>query len=289
MRTIAQITLLPYAIALTGALAPVPVVATGADESSPSTNGTDLAWTKGSAKSPVVKLRLGTVYLNGKAITGPGVRAASGGMDRQTLVVSLVRDNQADLVLYDVTRHTYSEPPEGVNTRDWEWRGAVSGRWLLFGRVSVAGNGSAYDIALADLATGETRVLDRVDTHAAYAEPGQIEGRYAVWSRCSENLCVVYRYDVLTRKRVRVDGDYRQAAVAPSVTPKGVVYYAKGRYTCGAVHIVRWQAGHGRTTVATLPSGYDLRFTDTDGKMVFFDRVRCPDRGWDVYRVRVAR
>ena len=69
-----------------------PVVATPADETSPATNGRDLAWTRGSQDGPVIVMKLGAVFLRrggGHAVrvSPRGARAASGGMDERTLVV----------------------------------------------------------------------------------------------------------------------------------------------------------------------------------------------------------
>jgi hypothetical protein len=82
-----------------------PLVATPADETSPATNGTDLAWTRGSKDGPVIVMKIGAVFLrhgSGKPvrISPRGVLAASGGMDKDTLVVQVVRNNQSDLLLY---------------------------------------------------------------------------------------------------------------------------------------------------------------------------------------------
>jgi hypothetical protein len=208
--------------------APVPLVATKADETSPSGNGVDLAWTRGSANAPVIEMKLGTVFVRhrggaARRITAPGTPAASGGMDARTLVVEIVRHGNSDLELYDLRTHRFRRPPDGVNTSAWEWRGSISGRRLLFGRLRVAGDAFTYDVVLADLVTGRLRVLDSAGTHASYAEPGQVAGRWVVWNRCRENLCVVYRYDARTGTRIRVDGDYDHAAVAPSAAPNGVV------------------------------------------------------------------
>jgi hypothetical protein len=60
-----------------------------------------------------------------------------------------------------------------------------------------------YQIVLADLATGRERTLDSVRGHGAYAEPGQLDGRYAFWAGCPDNFCTVYRYDVVKGTRLR--------------------------------------------------------------------------------------
>jgi hypothetical protein len=289
--------LLPYAIVLalsgcgSSAVAPPtdegrPVVATRADETSPATNGTDLAWTRGSKDAPVIVMKLGVVFLSHAGgrpvrITPTGVLAASGGMDARTLVVQLIRNHGSDLELFDLKTRRLHEPPRGVNTRAWEWRGSISGRRLLFGRFNGV---DTYDIVLADLSTGRERILDSVRGHGAYAEPGQVSGRYAVWAGCPDNFCSVYRYDIRNGSRVRVPGDYRHITYAPSVDASGHVYYGYALRGCGsAVQLRRFKPGAGSRVLRTLAVGYDFRFTNTDGHRVVFDRVRCSQGNFDIF------
>jgi hypothetical protein len=268
-----------------------PVVATPADETSPASNGADFAWTRGSRDGPVIVMKLGTVFVrhgDGRpvAITTPGVLAAAGGMDGRTLVVQVVRNHQSDLRLFDLRTDRFHEPPPAVNTRAWEWRGSISGHRLLFGRFDGV---NTYEIVLANLSTGREQILESVRGHGAYAEPGQINRRYAVWAGCPDNFCTIYRYDVTTHRRVRVPGDYRHAAFAPSVAAGGDVFYGRGLVACGAdVKLMRYRPGATPHVVASLLPGYDFRFSSTDGRRVLFDRVSCDHGDFDVYAVRVG-
>jgi hypothetical protein len=263
-----------------------PLVATPADETSPATNGTDLAWTRGSKDGPVIVMKLGAVFLTHPGgrpvrITHTGVLAASGGMDARTLVVQMIRNRGSDLELFDLKTRRFREPPRGINTRAWEWRGSISGRRLLFGRFNGV---NTYDIVLADLSTGGQRILDSVSGHGAYAEPGQVSGRYAVWAGCPDNFCSVYRYDIAHGSRLRVPGNYGHVAYAPSVAASGDVYYGYAERGCGsAVQLRRFTPGAGSRVLQTLPVGYDLRFTNTDGRRVLFDRIRCSHGNFDVF------
>jgi hypothetical protein len=270
-------------------LASGPLVATPADETSPATNGTDLAWTRGSKDGPVIVMKLGAVFLSHAGgrpvqITPTGVLAASGGMDARTLVVQVIRNQGSDLELFDLKTRRFREPPRGVNTRAWEWRGSISERRLLFGRFNGV---DTYDIVLADLSTGRERILDSVRGHGAYAEPGQVSGRYAAWAGCPDNFCSVYRYDIRSGSRLRVPGDYRHVSYAPSVAATGDVYYGYGPYAaraCGsAVQLRRFRPGAGSRVLQTLAAGYDFRFTNTDGRRVVFDRVRCTRGNFDIF------
>ena len=234
----------------------------------------------------MIVMKLGTVFLRHGSekpmrISPPGVPAASGGMDKSTLVVQVVRNGQSDLLLYDLKTHRLREPPHGINTRAWEWRGSISGSRLLFGRFNGV---DTYEIVLADLSTGPELILDSVRGHGAYAEPGQVNGRYAVWAGCPDNFCSIYRYDIRTGSRLRVPGDYRHVSYAPSVAASGDVYYGYALRGCGsAVQLRRFRPGAGSRVLRTLAAGYDFRFTNTDGRSVVFDRVSCSQDNFDIF------
>jgi len=173
-----------------------------------------------------------------------------------------------------------------VNTRLWEWWGSISGRWLLFGRWGL----QRYDVVLSDLGTGRERILDSVRGHAPYAEPGQVDGRYAVWARCPDNLCSIYRYDIRTGLRIRISSPYGEVVYAPSVAANGDVYYGQGPGPCGSqVRFMRFRNGK-ETVVLRLRTGYDFRFSSvarTAGRTrVLLDGGRC-GRGFDVFEVDV--
>ena len=271
------------------------VVGGAADATSPAGSGDDLVWTRGEVNAPVIVLELGTVELREGArrpvrISEPGVLSASGGMDRQNVVIQEVRSGQSDLRLYDLRSHSLRGLPPGPNTRYWEWRGSISGRWLLFGRIDFGAK--TYRIVLANLATGEEQVLYSVSGHGAYAEPGQLAGRYAVWLGCPDNVCSIYRYDVRTGKKVRVTtrAAYTTFYYAPSVTADGTVYYAEGARACGAhVALVRFRPPRATRRIATLPPGYDLRFTSAipgpGGTRIVFDAVNCSSKDVAVYEL----
>jgi hypothetical protein len=268
---------------------PEALVATKADETSPAAAGGYLAWTVGSKDGPVIVMKLGRVYVrrgSGPAspVTSPGVLAASGGMDGRTLVVQLVRGGQSDLALVDLRTGRLRAPRRGVNTRLWEWRGSISGRRLLFGRLGL----QRYDVVLEDLRTGREQILDSVQGHAPYAEPGQVNGRYAVWASCPDNACSIYRYDARTGARIRISSTYGSVVYAPSVAATGDVYYGHGPGPCGSeVKLMRYRSGR-ETVVLRLRTGYDFRFSSVariaGRTRVLLDGGRC-GRGFDVFEV----
>jgi hypothetical protein len=205
-------------------------------------------------------------------------------MDARTLVVQVIRNRQADLLLFDLRTHRFHEPPREVNTRAWEWHGSVSGRWFLFGRFDGA---NRYDIVLTDLRTGRERILDSVRGHGAYAEPGQVNGGYAVWAGCPDNLCSVYRYDIRTHAVVRVPGDYRHTQYRSAVSANGDVYYGRSLFSCGSlVKLMRYRPGMPPIVLTTLPRGYEFRFVSADARRVLYDRGNCTGGGSDIYSMQ---
>jgi hypothetical protein len=271
-----------------------PLVATPANESQPFGRGGALVWTDARREFSLLHLGLGDVRLrlaDGRTtrVNPRGTLAAAGGLSRRLLVLAVVRGGNSDLVLVDrVTR--LMRVPKRVNTLKWEWRGTLSRNRLLFGRIEFAAH--RFQIVLADLAAGSVRVLDTVEGHAAYVEPGQIAGRYAVWARCPDNLCSIVRYDLATGRIVRAPNGaaYSNPVYAPSVGANGAVYYARSNRRCGSgVTLLRWQPGSPPGTLQRLPAGFDLRFSSTEaipgGTRVLFDRIDCARKTADVYAV----
>jgi hypothetical protein len=105
-----------------------------------------------------------------------------------------------------------------------------------------------------------------------------------VWAGCPDNFCSVYRYDIRNGSRLRVPGDYRHVSYAPSVAANGDVYYGYAARACGsAVQLRRFRPGAASRVLRTLAVGYDFRFTNTDGRRVVFDRVRCSQGNFDIF------
>ena len=276
-------------------LAPArPLVATSANESQPFAQGGALVWTDARREFPLLHLGLGDVRLRltdsrTLRMNPRGTLAAAGGLSGRLLVLTIVRGGNSDLVLADRAAHD-TRPLQRVNTRAWEWRGTLLQNRLLFGRIEFSAH--RFQIALANLGSGRVRILDTVEGHAAYAEPGQIAGRYAVWARCPDNLCSIVRYDLATGRIVRVPNEaaYSNPIYAPSVDARGAVYYARSTLRCGSgVELLRWTPGSRPATVALLPAGFDVRFSSTEsipgGTRVLFDRVDCARKTADVYAV----
>jgi hypothetical protein len=111
--------------------------------------------------------------------------------------------------------------------------------------------------------------------------PGQVNGNFAVWSRCRrETSCDVLRYDIASGTK-RVIGDAGSAQYAPSVAPDGTVFYARSRGGCGqAVRLYGQPPTGPATKLWRLPSGDNVSSThlyeNADGRQtLLYDHYAC--------------
>lgn len=219
-----------------------------------------------------------------------------GGIDTPRVIYQQVYRGQSNLKLYRIGTGTRPALPAGINTSLWEWRPTISGQWILFGRRKLSSpNGDK--IILFNLATLESRTLATTPNLGLW--PGQVEGDWAVWTRCV-TLCNVFKYQLssgIVTKLARPDptSDDPVHQWASSVTADGTVYLARGLSGCGeSTQIVRYGAGDPveGTVVAELPlEKAHLTFTyarsNDDGSTdVFYDRYRCAAGNGDIYKVR---
>ncbi len=123
-----------------------------------------------------------------------------------------------------------------------------------------------------------------------------MNGDWAVWTRCAKN-CHVFRYRISTGGRIRLPkpvGTGNREHYGGSVTADGIVYAGRSASACGrSVKLVRFFGASDADTgavLARLPRGLDFFESfareNTDGSVdVFYDRVGCARKRWDVYRV----
>ncbi len=229
--------------------------ASRSDATSPAAGGGYLAWTSGGNKRFAQTATLyGTVTVRrGKTtfrINPPGTQGITGGIDRGRLVYQELDGHGSHLRVFDL-RHRRFLPLPGSFGRipGIVWKPTLFGRFVLFGRIRAG-----WDVMLGDLHTGQTTLLAQNRAHAGYAVPGQIDGRYAVWLWCSESECTVWRYDLATKRRLRVpiSGAAGRGVEGPSVVPDGTVYYGQGGLGCGStVTLYRYRPGKGISKVAS--------------------------------------
>jgi len=211
-----------------------------------------------------------------------------GGIDPPTVAHQQVANGQSDIKLYNADTQNRSEPP-GVNTAQWEWGPSISGDWILFGRQDTSTN-TQY-VVLHNTNTSADFVLAQ---GTGPREAGQVNGDYAVWTRC--NPCDVFRRQISGPTDMKLQKPTTKTyQYGPSVTSTGIVYVARSGQKCGSnVRIVRYfgvgDPAQG-TVVAELGSGRDMYGTyareNADGSVdVFYDRLSCSNpKVSDIYRI----
>lgn len=225
-----------------------------------------------------------------RKVNPSGTYAATGGLDGSRLVLQLIRGGLSDIALVELPGRRLRLLAPSIDSRLWEWRPSISGRWLLFGRIDYGS--STYRILLADLRTRRVVELDSVTGHGAYAAPGQVNGNFAVWTSCPANVCNVYRYDIARRRTLELQDPerYRHWQFGPSVTRDGTVYFGRALLGCSKVSLMRFRDGR-VTTLLRLREGaafqYSYAFDRGGGHAdVYFDRVGCKRSALsDVYRI----
>ena len=149
---------------------------------------------------------------------------------------------------------------------------------MLFGRLYKNG---LRKLILFDVPSRDATSLDKVKGSARFLAPGQVNGDYAVWSKCAtKRRCnvVLYRISDGTKTTIPNSGGRDHA---PSVTPDGVVYFARSGGACGSgTKISRSLPGAPPTILWRLPSGDDVgttrAFLDVGGETtVFYDHFAC--------------
>ena len=231
------------------------------------------------------------VKVNAKKTTG-----FAGGFDGTRLIYQQVRRGfLSDLRLYDLATHRRTGLP-GVNTDDWEWAPTISADWVLFSR-GATNSGGTQRVILHNLATGEERILDSLRSRRGYLQAGQVNGNYAVWTRCppSPATCDVYRYDVTLKTKTQMPRS-GQNLFGASVTAAGTVYYGREGFGCGTgVELAKTTLAGATFIVYSFPGGADMGATyavttapqpgDAELARVYFERITCHGSRYDAYSI----
>jgi hypothetical protein len=239
-----------------------------------------IAWQQNSRQSPshydLFARPLGGS--GGFKVNAAGTNGANGGIDGTVLVYQQFGKGRSDVKLFDLADRTRRSLPRGVNTAQWEYWPSMSGDHLLFGRLSPKG---VRRIILFDVASRDAKSLATVKGPGTFLAPGQVNGDYAVWSTCTtRRRCkvVLYRISDGTKTTIPNPGGRDHA---PSVTPDGVVYFARSGGRCGnGTKLLRFLPGGPVTVLWRLPSGDDVGTTraylDAGGEThVLYDHFAC--------------
>jgi YVTN family beta-propeller protein len=188
-----------------------------------------------------------------------GTQGVVGGFDDGLVSFAESKGRRGDVFLYDVSSGTRRDPGRKVNSRAIEYLPGVSGPWVLFGRYTHGGRGRA--LLLYNRESRQVRKLDSVRGRNPVLIPGQMNGSWAVWFDCARQ-CAVYRYNVKTRKKIRVPRAKKTRDVSPSVAPDGTVYFERAGARCGRkARIMRYRPGRRATVVKKAPSGIEVTAT----------------------------
>ena len=288
--------------AVAGAVAtPVPVKTTRHNEVSPSAGEDWLVWSR-SRQRKVSPFDLFAQHANDTAfrVNRKGTQAYGGGIDGTRLIYQLIRGqfaDQSDLRLFDLQTRRLRSLPKGVNTKNWECCGTISGDWILFSRGRAYGSARQV-LLLRNLVTGEHREVDRLRNRNGVLSAGQINGNYAVWVRCDPYpQCAIYRYDLTTASATALPTVPTKVVYSPSVNPYGTVYYVRSTKGCGrSVELVKQSLIGAPEVLAALPKGRDVDVTYASSTQpnpppeivlthVIYDTVLCKKQTWDIYRV----
>jgi hypothetical protein len=282
-------------------ITPTPVKTTTRDEVGPAASGDWFAWSK-SRERATSPFDLFVQHTGDRAfkVNPKGTQAYAGGIDGTMLVYQLLRGQlviQSDLRLFDLGTRRRLGLPAGVNTGSWECCGTISGRWILFSR----GHSYSRDtqlILLRNLVTGEQRVLDRLRNRKGLLSAGQLNGTFAVWTRCNPYpRCQIVRYDVATAAATPLPIAAGKVAYSPSVNPLGTAYYLRSIKGCGkSVELVKQSLTGAPEVLTAFPKGRDGDITYADTVLPrppvgpatthrSCDRTVCTKQNWAIYRV----
>jgi hypothetical protein len=224
-------------------------------------------------------------------------QAWTGGMDYPVVAYQQIAGGDSNIRFYDLETNTRATPE--INTAKWEWHPSISGNvedyHVLFGRDDISS--PTQRVVLHEHPAHMDHVLSIVTSASHYLQPDQLNGMWATYTRCVPN-CNVWRYDVENEAKnvlPKPATTRPRQQYAGAVTSTGAVYLVRSGPRCGErVRIVRYDEARVDpefgTTVAALPSGFDIVFAyvreDTLGNRdVFYDRVNCNTGRFDIYKV----
>jgi hypothetical protein len=284
-----------------GATAPVRVKGTARNEVGPAASSDWFVWSK-SRERRASPFDLFAQHLTDPAfkVNPKGTQAYAGGIDGTKLVYQLLRGRiaiRSDLRLFDLATRKKLTLPGGINTKGWECCATISGNWLLFTR----GHSFSRDrqlLLLRNLVTGEQRVLDQLRNKNGVIAAGQLNGSFAVWSRCNPYpRCQVFRYDLGSATTTGFPVPTGKVPYSASVNQYGTTYYFQSNKGCGkSPQMLKQPLDGPPQVIATIPEGRDsdvsYAFSPTPhpplrtiATHIYYDLTVCRTHVWDIYRV----
>ena len=184
----------------------------------------------------------------------------------------------SDLELWQLAPKKRITLPSGINTRSWEWGGALSGDWLLFQRGEF--DARSKSVRLINLKTKAKRTVITARGRTTGLEPGDLNGDFATYTKCATR-CTAYRYQLSKRKATSVKPPKGASDYASAVLADGTFYFVRSKAGCGkGVQVMRLDPG--KTTpvrVAKVPAGRDVQKLDATEiagtRIVTYERYSC--------------
>ena len=236
-------------------------------------------------------------------VNPPDTISLAGAIDGTTVAYQEIRRRDSDIRFYDAMTQAYSDPPDGINSRNWEEDPALSGDWLLFIRSNinrVPRSDAWLRVLLVNLDTDERRRLLDTPYRQRYVATDQVNGDWATYETCrtpggSFTQCNVYLYRISTETTTTV-ADTGQQEYAGGVTSDGTVYLVRSgnaqEWLCGKnAKIVRVPFGESPgDPIAALPDDVDalnsFAFEEMDDSVTYdFARLRCRTGAEGIYQI----
>jgi hypothetical protein len=206
----------------------------------------------------------------------------SQGIDKGRAVVQHLRFANrslgSDLELWQLAPKKKLALPSGINSRSWEWGGALSGDWLLFQRGEF--DARSKSVRLVNLRTKSKRTVITARGRTTGLEPGDLNGDFATFTKCAKR-CTAYRYRLSTRKTTSLKPPRGASDYASAVLADGTLYFVRSKAGCGkGVQVMRLDPG--KTTpvlVAKVRAGRDVQKLDATQiagtRIVVYERYSC--------------
>ena len=274
-----------------------PVLATRLLEADAVAGGGFLAWAQNSRKHPRL-YKLHARYRNGQPfLIHRRYQSFPGSISGNVLTYHAFSLDQglSTIYFYDLKRRRQLPVPRGINTSLFEWRPSLSGDWLLYSR----NDGDEEAVKLYNLRTKSQIELDRgrMRDDENYGIPGQVNGNFAVWTRCPRSRtrpCTVLRYNVASKTKTELAPPEGFDHFAPSVAADGTTYLVRHEPQCSLTELWRYPLeGAPAAIFGPMPIGRGITTTYVESRVgpngpvndVYHARISCLESRSDLWRL----
>ncbi len=203
---------------------------------------------------------------------------------------------QSDLFFYDAVGGGTTALEPTINTNAWQWGPAYgedgSDLWVLYGENRFGSPSAPWEVKLWDPNSAVRRTLAVATFRCGCVFPGTIDYPYVSWGKGRE--ADVWRMDLATDMKERLDLPGDRDEYASAVTDDGTTYVAQDGAGCGVnAKLFRVDPDGTATLLTVLPRGkspYTLSAIDTgSGVDLYFDRSNCRrNQKFNIYVLRDA-